>query len=899
MLAGGRICNGYETGQSERGMAQRRRSRSDGAPGREISSPGGASPSRKRRRIRPNVFARMARFAVRNALAVSLFAALFLAGAVALAILGFRPAFERLPAIALDARTLAAERQFRAVFPAVENTLVAKFAGSDPEAVRQAAQRLAGRLAGEDRLFEGVFIPGTGALGERNAIVFLDSAVIEGRVARARQLEPLFRALAVAPDLGGLASLVSQLSVAIRQGRSPSGLEGLLQAMTATIAGEIDGTLPVPLDWPAFAGLTVDEQAPLWFVVAAIRPGGAEEGQEAARRLGEEAVRSLPSVTLSWEMPPSAAPPPPPRDAGALLVPLMMAAVLVLALVAAGVEGPQMIVAALAMLAVSLATGFAASSLVPIAPDQTSWSFAPPAAALAAAQAVLVIVSYARARRAGLSDRPALLLAAQSRGRFIIAAGLAVPLLWAAWPVTQAAGMTLAAVSLAAAAAASTLAALIVAPALLTLLPLPAGPVERHWLDTLLTFRGTPGWRNLRQTAVLVLVAAAVFCGVFVPAVRTSTGALPGAAPAQGLPAATDALHVLVTPDAAEATIARLTTLPEVGTVRWIESYMPADIPRKRAALAGLAGIFPATTIALPRQSALGLQESIARMQQDLFSIANDPGTPQELATAATDLRRTIALFIGTAEATPERLLALERQFFASFADVHRVAERLAALPAPGLGDIDPAIARRFVAPDGGWRIEIVSKPGISGHVFASAVRQVAPNAYGRAVLSLTRDEAGRSAMSVAVAPGLILAAAVVLVALASLGRWLAVAVPAAMIFSLLAADAVSRGQDVSFTALGAVLAAAGAGLVAMMLVALRDPRSAEAGGQPVDPPLRIALLPIVLSFAAGAPFALSTIPVLAEYGRTTILAHGLVLGLTVVVTPQIRDWARRRPRAG
>jgi hypothetical protein len=224
------------------------------------------------------------------------------------------------------------------------------------------------------------------------------------------------------------------------------------------------------------------------------------------------------------------------------------------------------------------------------------------------------------------------------------------------------------------------------------------------------------------------------------------------------------------------------------------------------------------------------------------------------------------------------------------------VAEQLAALPPPGIGAIDPAVTRRFVSDNSDWRIEISRKPGFSDEVFANSVRQVAPAAYGRAIVSLARNEAGRAAMSVAVAPGLVLAFAVVLVALAGLGRWLAVAFPSAMIFSLLAANAVSRNQDVTLTALSALLAATGAGIVAMMLIALRDPRGAEEGGPPADPPLRLALLPLLVSLAAGAPLALSTLPIMAEYGRMAILAHAVVLALAVMVTPQIRDWARRRP---
>ena len=120
-------------------------------------------------------------------------------------------------------------------------------------------------------LFLSAFVPGTGAFYDANALLFREHAeTVRGRVDALLQLEPLYHAMAAAPDMGGFASLVTEIGKAVEQGRSPPGPRGDAAGRLGHHRRRSARASPRPLDWLALAGLDERDARP-----ALVRAGHA------------------------------------------------------------------------------------------------------------------------------------------------------------------------------------------------------------------------------------------------------------------------------------------------------------------------------------------------------------------------------------------------------------------------------------------------------------------------------------------------------------------------------------------------------------------------------------------------------------------------------------------------
>ena len=127
-------------------------------------------------------------------------------------------------------------------------------------------------LQQQKELFLTAFVPGTGPFYDTYALLYQDPQTVSQRVDALLQLEPLYHAMATAPDMGGFAALVSEIGKAVEQGRSPPGLATMLLAASATIEAEVKGK-PHALDWQALAGLDGDWRGEVAVLGQVLRPG--------------------------------------------------------------------------------------------------------------------------------------------------------------------------------------------------------------------------------------------------------------------------------------------------------------------------------------------------------------------------------------------------------------------------------------------------------------------------------------------------------------------------------------------------------------------------------------------------------------------------------------------------
>jgi hypothetical protein len=116
-----------------------------------------------RQKLRPNAYARLARFsAAHGGIVVLLYAVLaMICGSYAVSVLEIDP--DQRPRVTLDESTARLQAAFEQQFPGIEQTFLARTENSDPLAARKQALELAAALNASEDLFVQAFVPGTGA----------------------------------------------------------------------------------------------------------------------------------------------------------------------------------------------------------------------------------------------------------------------------------------------------------------------------------------------------------------------------------------------------------------------------------------------------------------------------------------------------------------------------------------------------------------------------------------------------------------------------------------------------------------------------------------------------------------------------------------------------------------
>ncbi|MGH6819333.1 MAG: hypothetical protein ACREDU_00540, partial [Methylocella sp.] len=683
----------------------------------------------RRRRLKPNGFARLARLCARNSMVV-IVALLFLTAlALSFAVLSLRIDLGAPPRIVLDAQTLAAQEALARDFPGVDETFVAHIEEESAEAARGRAIAIAAALSERSGLFASAFVPGAGAFYETNAILFRDAASIEAAVERALQMQPLYLALRSAPDLAGFAALVSEIGRAVSQGRSPPDLGELLRAAASAIEGEIEGS-PRPIDWPKLAGLAPEVEVTRWFVIAAPQPGKEREAAAFAVSTAQ------PGSGIHWYFPQAAQGGE--NDIGpALIAPVTAAIFISLVILGLGLGTFKFAVpvAVTAFASLFLTAGFA-GLIIPV-PDAASWSFAPACLAPAFLFSIVFVLAYLQSRQHGAKPLTAIMLAAQRRGLLLLALAIVAEIFWLAWLPRQLPSLTETAAIGAVGTALAFLLTLTLAPAVIAVLDR-GEEVDPHWLDAAVARPLGSNLRNGRQILVLLIVAAAIFCGVFVPGLRFGDAPRPMVQQASlDTPVAQDAVHFLVgAEDAARAMVDGLARLPQTGAIRWAEQFLPTGTERKLQSLRRLDGFLagPPAPHELPAEATLST--ILASLETGFRQISNDPATKPGLRQATHRLRRAFSLFANPGPPAPARVEALEAALFSGLENLSSMAAQLAKIGAPGTEDLDPALRRRFVSANGIWRIEVLPKPGVRRLAFAAAMRKFSGTAAGAPVVA-------------------------------------------------------------------------------------------------------------------------------------------------------------------
>ncbi|MCA3559720.1 MAG: hypothetical protein IOC82_01660 [Aestuariivirga sp.] len=840
----------------------------------------GAGP---RQKLRPNVFARVARVCAAWRLAVVAAAVLLAAGLSVFAATRLSIDPEQRPRIGLDQGTASLQAELDAKFPGVEQTFLAVVSSGDPETSRQQAEALAAMLRRRQDLFLSAFVPGTGPFYDSYALLYRDTSTVRARVDSLLQLEPLYHAMAAAPDMGGFAALVTEIGKAVDQGRSPPGLATLLLAASTTIEAEVKGK-PRPLDWLALAGPDAGTQASRWYVIAAPAPGHEPAAAAAAR----QASAGMDGVSWLWPRRALASSPSELRD---FVVPALLSVLLTLVLLLAALGSLRQALAVLLTGAVTLsAAGAAAAALGPPL-DGATWSFAPAVLSPVIVAGGVVCVAFGRGRSRGLPPMQAVMLACHRQGGYVTAVILIFAVFWGAWLCRHLPSLSQFAIIALAGCLAAWIAALTVLPAALMLTAPRRAEEPLHWLDEAMGKGRSPTARGALDVAAMVLLAAAVFSAVFLPAMRFGERQLPSAPPPLlETPDARGAVHILSPESGVKEIVTRLTALPEVGAIRTAQQFLPPDVAGKIVELRRLVPLTAFRPDFQPPAGDVSLQLEFAGLQSQLTSIAAAAASAPQLRSAALRLRRALELFVAPEPPDAQRVAGLEKSLFGGLGAVSALAQRLAIMAPPSVGDLEPQLLRRFVAADGTWRIEVMPRSGSGELSFAAALRRAVPQAAGEPVVSLVRNEMMHHEAILALATALLAAAALVLIALRSLRGVLLSMAPAAAFITLTAGVTAMLGISLNAAMLSGISAAIALLIACSMLVAVRL-RGGGAYPQAHILPLRAVLLPPITLAGAASPLLISSRPAVAELGASLAMLFLIVALLIALLVPAFARW--------
>ena len=344
---------------------------------RELVSDAGAVGRRPpaRPRLRPNIFARLARFCIARPMPVLLIAAFVMTAAATLAVLGPRFYFNRPVEIPIDRATLSAQARYQAEFPAVASLMVVRVSAENTTLSRNAAQLIAGKLEAQKSDVKQVFIPGLGAFYDRFGFLYLPPEEINARVERVRRMKPLFQAIAASPNLAGLSTLVNQVAEAVQKGRSPQGIESLFVQMSDTVKNQVSNR-PAPMDWTRVAGLRLETNNKEWVVVVHPQDGRLQEARIAIETLTAPLSTGRPDLKITSDFPPEAKSPPAGSSGRQIVVCLLLSILFFIPLVVATLRNVYSIVLFTVPPVAAITAAFAAASFVSPVLDQTTATLA-------------------------------------------------------------------------------------------------------------------------------------------------------------------------------------------------------------------------------------------------------------------------------------------------------------------------------------------------------------------------------------------------------------------------------------------------------------------------------------------------------------------------------------------
>jgi hopanoid biosynthesis associated RND transporter like protein HpnN len=636
-------------------------------------------------------------------------------------------------------------------FPQFSDLLVGVVDANTPEAADETAAGLATALARDGTHFREVRRPDAGPYFDRNGFLFLDPKALEELLNRTIDAQPFLGQLAADPTARGLFSALALLAVGVERGQAELAsfakpLEAFHRALADAAAGR-----DRPLSWERLiAGALADQAGGYRFVLAQVRPDyTALQPGAAATRAMREAIAALPfvrngsahvritgSVALSDEEFGTVAK----GMTGGLIGSVVLIALwLLLALHTWRLIVPVLLTLALGL---ALTLGFAALAVGTL--NLVSVAFA----ILFVGIAVDFTIQFSVRLRRRLAEEVGLEAALHATALLVapevLVAALTTACGFLAFVPTSFAGVAGLGLIAGGGMIIAFLCTILFMPAAIGLCRPRAArsPAGLTWGAALEPLLVRVRWPVLIGFGLLALAGAAL-----VPLLRfdsdplhtknPNTEAMRTLADLMASPVTNPYTVDILAPslDGANALAERLRALPPVASVLTLQSFVPADQPEKLALIADAANIL-APTLAPP--------SSVAPITPADLRLAAETAASQLKAAlpklAADDPLRAIAGDLQALSTEPDAALLAANAALTRFlpSQLQRLRTALQAGPV-SIADVPPEIRRDWLLPDGRARVQVIGTEQTHDsrglHVLVDAVRTVAPDAQGTAVI--------------------------------------------------------------------------------------------------------------------------------------------------------------------
>ena len=818
-------------------------------------------------------------------MAILLIAAFLMTAAATLAALGTRFDFDRPIAIPIDRTTQAARLRYQAEFPTVASLMVVRVSAGDSVLSQNAAQFIARRLQADEANISQVFIPGLGAFYDRFGILYLPPDDISSRVERVKRLKPLFQAIAASPNLAGLSTLVNEVAEAVQKGRSPQGLESLFVQMSDTIKKQASNK-PAPLDWARVAGLRIETKNREWVAVVQPQAGRLQEARIAIEALTASVLKSRPALKITSDFPPEAKESATSSSRRQIVVCLFLSLLLFLPLVIASLRNVFSAVLFLVPPVAAIAAAFALASFAAPVLDQTIATL--PFAVLLPVMGLSVTMAAALRKpgKAG-SGTSLIMLAAHEMGPLLLTLAGMVCTTWVLWSILGFSSIARLSVIVICAAFTGLVAVLMLVPALASLISKPEGEPPPDFYDQATAHNLRSIWHRLRPPFTALLMAASLFCIVFFSSLNFSASRTPGFEASS----ASRGLQFTVEGEAAAAKlVVDLQRIPEVGTVRWMGTFLPQQVEQKRKILQDLAGTIPGVSDGV----AVGpydLLENLRGIEVGLRVISDGAGTDDGLRASAHELRRSLAVLASTSKAPESTAAELDRLLFSGFGELTNTADGLSRLTAPQLPDLDQNLRALYVAGGDRWRVEALPKRLISAAAFIDAVNVVDAIPLGPLMTEQAELRALASTSKSALTFGFIFTLLITLAYLRNIMDWLIVVASSFLLLPLYAVFIVTTATAISPATLPALVMSSLFGVTTALLLVTRKrlPQVAEL----------TILLPVAVIIAIVLPVRLLHLQEFEVFTGTLIMLVAVAAVFNLTVVPQICAWTDRWRSSG
>ncbi len=822
----------------------------------------------------------------------------------ALAALGLRANTDTSEMISAKAPYRALDRDLRAAFPYIKDTIVIVLRAPSADEADAAAAALAEKLApaGTQSAIAGVFAASVDPQLTGNGLLFLEAAELDALLARISQAAPLFSHLRGDPSLEAFFSALAEGRDAKEQGaEAVAQIDRVYRDVAAVISTRLEGQ-SAPLSWTGLFADPAEERPDFVQRTVQILPKldyqGLAPGKEALAAIAA-AVAELRADPLLGRVEIGVTGDPALRAeelrsvVDGIELSLIISVVSVALLLWLGLRSVGMALIAVSALLISLCITAGFAALVYGVLNLVSVAFVVLVIGLGIDYAIHMVL-YAQERAPELGPRAAIEDVGKSLGPALILALLTTIAAFFAFTPTQFVGIAQLGVIAGIGVAVAFVVAALLIPASVALAPgllqikAPAGsgrsPIGR-------------AWERSRDVIALLTIGAGLLGAMAAPLARFESDPMalrdPQSPSVQSFFRLFDEktqapyrLSVIADgPEAAAAIAARLQALPEVDDVLSLPDFVPADQDAKREVIDFVAwGVLDALEGEPAAPGARSGMELLAETLADPSFGAGARALTTALARAAPQLEKDAAF---------EQALRSDLLGFWPF----QRARLIAQLQPTGLTleSLPVELVNRFQAQDGRWRVEAAPRddirdPGARAR-FVDAVTAVEPRATGPALSVQRAGEIVARSIVLAVAIAFAACAAAVLAILRDWRFSLIILAPLLIAACLTLGSSVVLNAPFNYANVIAIPLLIGLGADGAIHLALRWRETGDVEAALSTSTPRAVLLAALTTIASFGSLALSSHRGTASMGLLLTIA----LAATLLTTLAVQPWLIRK----